>query len=162
MSLPSFLLPFFQWSQNTWIGLLMRDSNWLFPAVEGVHIVALTMLLGAIALLDMRLYGVTLRNKPVSELARELAPWTLYSLVVILVTGAMLFASESVKVFGSGPFQLKMVLLFSAMFLQYTIYRRLTKTDEALVSPRWRKLAATLSLILWFGIGWAGRFIAFL
>ena len=90
MSLPSFLLPFFQWSQNTWIGLLMRDSNWLFPAVEGVHIVALTMLLGAIAVLDLRLYGVTLRNKPVSALARELAPWTLYSLVVILLTGAML------------------------------------------------------------------------
>jgi uncharacterized membrane protein len=140
----------------------MRDSNWLFPAVEGVHIVALTMLLGAIALLDLRLYGVTMRNKPISKLARELAPWTLYSLIIILATGAMLFASEAVKVFSSGPFQIKMILLFSAMLFQYTVYRKLTNAGETLASPRWGKLAATVSLILWFGIGWSGRFIAFL
>ena len=158
----SYLLPFFRWSQETWIGLAMRDSNWLFPAVEGVHIVALTMLLGAILLLDLRLYGVTMRNKPISELARELTPWTLYSLVVILATGAMLFASEAIKVYASGPFRIKMVFLFSAMLFQYSVYRKLTKADEAQASPRWGKLAATVSLVLWFGIGWGGRFIGFL
>lgn len=158
----SYLLPFFQWSQNTWLGLMMRDSNWLFPAVEGIHIVALTMLLGAVALVDLRLYGVTLRNKPVSQVARELAPWTLYSLVVILATGAILFTSEAVKVYDNWPFRIKMVLLFSAVLFHYTIYRKLINADEGLSSPRWGKLAATVSLILWFGIGWGGRFIAFI
>ena len=158
----SFLLPFFRWSQDTWVGLAMRDSNWLFPAVEAVHIVALTLLCGAIALLNLRLFGVALRTKSVSDVAREVAPWTFYSLVLILLTGAMLFASEAVKVYASWPFRIKMIFLFSAMLFHYTVYRRLTKADEALTSPRWGKLAATVSMILWFGIGWGGRFIAFL
>jgi uncharacterized membrane protein len=155
----SFLLPVFQWFNRSVIAEAIRDSNWLFPAIEAVHIVALCVLLGAVFILNLRLLGVALRSTPVSRLARELAPWTLCALVIILTTGVMLFASEAMKCYESPPFQLKMLLLFAAILFHFTIYRRVTTTDGR--SPLWGRLAATLSVALWLGVGFAGRFIAF-
>lgn len=156
------LLPVFQWFDNTSVGAAIRDSSWLFPAIEAVHIVALALLCGAIVILNLRLLGVTLRAKPVSQLARELAPWTLCSLIIILATGVMLFSSEALKCYDSVPFQVKMVLLFAAIVFHFTIYSKLTKADEAHVRPLWSKLAAGVSLLLWFGVGLGGRAIGFL
>ena len=157
----SYLRPVFVWFSNSLIAEAIRSSNWLFPAVEAVHIVALCVLLGAIFLLNFRLLGIALRSTPVSRLARDLAPWTLCSLIIILSTGVMLFSSEAMKCYESPPFQLKMILLFSAIVFHFTIYGRVTNANEGDRSPLWGKLAAGVSLVLWFGIGFAGRAIAF-
>ena len=150
-----------QWFERTWVGTAINHSKWLFPAIEAVHIVALTVLLGAIVFLNLRLLGVTFRAKPVAELAGELAPWMLCSLVIILVSGILLFASEATKAYANGPFQVKMVFLLGAILFHFTIYRKVTNTSDAHANPPWGKLAATVSLILWFGVGWAGRAIGF-
>ena len=63
-----------------WNGLWVRDSRWIFPAIEAVHIVALALLFGAMLVLNLRLLGVTLTYKPAARLAREFAPWILWSL----------------------------------------------------------------------------------
>ena len=87
-----FLLPFFKWAQALTISASIRDSRWMFPAIEAVHIVALAVLLGAILVLDLRLFGVTLRTKPVRQLAYQLEPFTIVSLVMILTSGFVTFA----------------------------------------------------------------------
>ena len=157
-----YLLPIFKFFDKSWIGLLIADSRWLFPAIEAVHIVALALLFGAIIMLNLRLLGLTLTHKPTVQLARELAPWVLCSLIIILVSGFMLFASEAMKAYTSTPFQVKMLFLFAAMIFHYTIHSRLTRVDEAEVSPAWSKLAAVVSLLLWLGVGLGGRAIGFL
>jgi uncharacterized membrane protein len=154
------LLAFCKWAERTWVATSINQSNWLFPAIEAVHIVALTLLLGANVLLNLRLLGLTFRAQRVSELAEELAPWTLCSLVIILVTGAFLFASEATKAYTSGPFRIKMLLLLGAILFHFTIYRKMTNVDVRANLP-WGKLAAAVSLTLWFGVGWAGRAIGF-
>jgi hypothetical protein len=141
---------------------MISDSSWLFPAVEAVHIVALALLCGAILMLNLRLLGITLRNKPVAGLARELAPWVMCSLIIILTSGLLLFSSEAMKAYTSVPFQVKMVFLFAAIVFHYTIYSRVTNADELKISPIWNKLAAAVSLLLWFGVGVGGRAIGFL
>ena len=155
----SYLRPVFVWFNNSAVAEAIRDSRWLFPAVEAVHIVALCVLVGAIFLLNFRLLGVALRSTPVSRLARELAPWTFCALIIILATGLMLFSSEAMKCYESSPFQLKMALLFSAILFHFTIYRRVPMADGP--KPLWGRLAATLSAVLWLGTGFAGRAIAF-
>ena len=155
-----FLLPFFQWTDRTWLSAAINGSKWLFPAIEAVHIVALCLLFGAIVLLDLRLFGLAFRNRPVRDLADELAPWTLCSLIIILVTGVLLFASEAMKSYVSLPFRFKMVFLVAAILFHYTIYRQVT-TVAIDQEPPWGKLAATVSLVLWFGVGWGGRGIGF-
>lgn len=157
-----YLLPIFKWFDASWMGAFVRDSRWIFPAIEAVHIVALALLFGAILMLNLRLLGLTLTNKPIAQLARDLSPWVLSSLIIILATGILLFSSEALKAYASVPFQVKMLFLFSAVIFHYTIYGWVTRTDEGRISPVWNKLAAILSILLWLGVGIGGRGIGFL
>lgn len=155
------LFPFFKWVGGTSISKIINDSNWLFPAIEAVHIVALALLFGAALVLNLRLLGVMLRNVSVAKLARELAPWTFCSLIVILISGALLFASEAVKSFYSVPFRVKMVLLLAAIVFHYTVGRKVSFMAEDRVSPLFSKGTAIVGIALWLSVGFAGRAIAF-
>src|SRR5213079_2806039 len=104
-----FLLPFFRWCDSTWLGETIRSSRIYFPIIETFHLLALTLLFGAVIVLNMRLCGLMMNNQPVKQVAQDLSPWTLWSLVVVLVSGIMLFLSEAMKCYASVPFQVKMV-----------------------------------------------------
>jgi hypothetical protein len=157
-----FLLPFFKWAEGLSISIAIRDSKWLFPAIEGVHIVALAVLFGSILVLDMRLFGITLRTKPVRRLAKELEPFTLVSLVIILTSGFLLYASEAMKCYASAPFHVKMLFLFAAVVFHFTAYSRVARADAANAAPPWGRLVAIVSVLLWLGVGIGGRGIGFL
>src|SRR5437763_9594259 len=109
-----YLLPFFKWSDTSWIGVTVRSSRLYFPIVETLHLLALTLLFGAIFMLNLRLCGLVMKNLPIRQVSRDLSPWLIWSLVTILSTGYVLFASEAMKCYSSGPFQAKMVFLFAA------------------------------------------------
>lgn len=156
------LLPFFKWFDGSAIGNWVRDSRWIFPAIEAVHIVALALLFGAILMLNLRLLGLTLKDKPVAQLARELSAWVFVSLIIILGSGVLLFSSEAMKAYASVPFQVKMLFLFAAMIFHYTIYGWLTRSSDETIGRVWGKLAAIVSILLWLGVGIGGRGIGFL
>jgi hypothetical protein len=148
------IFPFFQWCDSSWLGTTIRNSQFLFPVIEMLHLFALTILLGTTLILSLRLLGVMFRSLPFSELASTLMPWNLWSLAVMLSTGFLLFTSEAVKCYGNDSFRAKMVLLFTALVFRFALYPKLTRN--------WGKLAAGLSLVLWFSVGLAGRAIGFL
>ena len=75
------LLPFFEWCEQLWLGQFIVGSNWLFPVIESVHLLGLSVLGGAILVVDMRLLGLGLKNHPVAELARDARPWLIGALV---------------------------------------------------------------------------------
>ena len=83
------------------------------------------------------------------------------ALGLVLVTGALMFSSEAMKCFQSGPFRLKMGFLFVAIIIHFTLYRKLTRADDGRFNSLSEKLTAILALTLWFGVGIAGRAIAF-
>ena len=155
------LLPFFRWCDHTWIGVTIRDSRFLFPIIETFHLLALALLLATIFVVALRLFGFAMRSLPVGRIARPLAPWTLGSLAVMLTSGILLFLSEALKCYDSGPFRVKMSLLFPAIVFQFTIYRKVTTGDEAGITRLRSSLVASVSLMLWFGVGLAGRAIGF-
>ncbi len=84
----------------------------------------------------------------------------LVGMAVTMGSGSLLFVSEAMKCYGSLPFFVKMGFLFTALVFTFTLHRKLTKRD-APPPPVWGKVAAGLSLFLWFGVGLAGRAIAF-
>jgi len=155
------IYPFFKWANGTWLSKVINDSNWLFPAIEGVHIVALALLFGAVIVLNLRMLGLMMRGRSLPKLARELEPWTLCSLVVILVTGALLFVAEAVKIFHSEPFWVKMTLLLSAIVFHYAVSWRLMLQEDIRLHPVLTKAAAVIGIVLWVGVGFAGRAIGF-
>ena len=81
------LLPLFQALENSAIGTAVRDSLWLFPVVEVFHLIGLAVIGGAVLVVDFRLLGLGLRNHPVSRLARDVQPWVVGSLVLMIAVG---------------------------------------------------------------------------
>ena len=83
------LLPFFQWIQDTPVGLAIRESVWMFPIIEAFHLLALALIGGAVLLVDMRLAGLALRRQPTPQLAKDVEPWLFGSLGVMIATGLL-------------------------------------------------------------------------
>jgi hypothetical protein len=157
----SLVMSFCQWCNNSFFGHGVRNSVWLFPFIEIFHLLALGVLGGTILILNLRLLGLRFRKEPVSELAREVQPWMVSSLVAMLVSGFFLFSSESVKMYGNTGFRTKMIFLALAILFTFTVYRKVIMSDEAEMSPVRHKLAALVSLVLWAGVGLAGRAIGY-
>src|SRR5215467_10235193 len=109
------LFPFFKWCDNTWLGEVIRGSRLYFPIIETFHLLALTILFGAVLVLNLRMCRLLMKTQPTHQVAKDLAPWAGWSLVVILVSGIMLFLSEAMKCYASKPFQVKMLFLFAAI-----------------------------------------------
>jgi hypothetical protein len=154
------LLPFFEWCEATWVGEAIRQSKWLFPGIESVHLLGLVVIAAAVLVVDMRLFGVGLRDQPVKRLARDVHPWLVSSLIVMLVTGVLLFLSESIKCYYSMAFWVKMWSLALAIVFTFTLRRKVVYSDQV-VAPFWNKLTAVTSVGLWAGVGWGGRWIGF-
>jgi hypothetical protein len=149
------------WCSNSFFGHGVRNSVWLFPFIEIVHLLALGVLGGTVLIVNLRLLGIRFRNEPVSNLARELQPWMTRSLVIMLVSGFFLFSSEAEKLYGNWAFRAKMVSLALAILFTFTFHRKVTLSEEKQMSPTWSKVAALISLVLWAGVGLAGRAIGY-
>jgi len=153
--------PFFEWSDKTWLGQAISGTIWAFPVIETIHILALTMMFGAIVIIDLRMLGVGMKKQPVTVLAKNLDPYMTWGLVIMLATGFMLFTSEAMKCFVNDGFKFKMAVLFPAIIFQFTLFRWITHKDESTRTMLLGWVSALLSLILWFGVGVGGRAIGF-
>ena len=156
------LYPLFKWFDSSWVGEVIRGSKYAFPVIEAIHLLGLTVLLGIMVMISMRLFGLILTHLPTRELAKALAPYTTVSILVMLVTGFLLFASEALKCFDSPSFRFKMVSLFLALIFQLTVYRKATTSERVDKSPGYARITAILALVLWFAVGLGGRAIGFL
>jgi hypothetical protein len=152
------LLHFFRWADHLWISEFIRDSTWIFALLEVFHLFGLTLLLGMLVVVNLRLFGAGLTRQTLSQVASDAMPWSIAGMAVTIGSGVLLFVSEALKCYGSGPFFIKMGFLFAALLFTFTFHRRLTKAEQP---SGWSKLAACVSLCLWFGVGLAGRAIAF-
>jgi uncharacterized membrane protein YhdT len=155
------LLPFFQWCYQTPVGEGIRESTWLFPVIEAFHLVGLGLTAGAVLIVDLRLLGAGLSKQPVAQIAAGAKPWLLGGLTLMFSSGIPLFLSESVKCFYSFPFWVKMTSLFLALVFTFTVRRRVTQTDLTFDRALPGRSTAFISLGLWFGVAWGGRWIGF-
>jgi len=159
------MLALCRWLEQTSVGAGIRESLWLFPAIETVHLLGMAVLMGTVGVFDLRLLGWMLRRERVSKLRRRLLPWTWAGFAVQVVTGVLLFSSEAVKVYTNPAFRLKMLLIFlagvHALIFHWTVYRNVASWDDSAVLPIGAKVAGLVSILLWIGVVAAGRFIGF-
>src|SRR5689334_9826934 len=139
---------FAKWSEATSMGRMIRNSEYAFPMIEFVHLAALAVIGGAVLIVDMRMLGFGLKKTSVAELAKDAQPYVTGSLIVMLVTGIMLYSSEATKCYASAAFWIKMVSLLLAMIFTYTVKKHRTARDVE------SKLVGALSILLWFGVAW--------
>ena len=155
------LLRLFEWFELTTVGEIIRSSVWLFPFIEAFHLVAFGVLGGAVLLVDLRLIGLAFRSQPVARVAQEMKPWLQRSLAVAVVSGSLLFVSESVKCYYSEAFWIKITGLFVALIFTATIRRKVTMAEAGNIGPIWNRLVGVVSIGLWATVAWGGRWIGF-
>lgn len=155
-------LPFFEWCGKTWLGTTVRDTVWAFPVIETFHLLALAVLLGTVLIVNLRILGLGSRHSANPQMARELEPWMLTGLAVLILSGIPMFLSEPMKCYESYSFPIKMCLLLLAILWHFTIQRKWSAPDPSRLAPLKGKLAACVSIMLWAGIGIAGKGIPYL
>jgi Family of unknown function (DUF6644) len=160
------MFAFCQWLENSQFGTAIHQSLWLFPLIETAHLFGIVLLVGATSALDLRLLGLTMKRESVSTLAGRLLPWAWVGLTIQVLTGFCLFASEATRCWENKAFRIKMVMLvlagLNALIFHQIIYRRVASWDKSAATPIGAKFAGCCSILLWFGIVAAGRWIAFL
>jgi hypothetical protein len=139
-------------------------TEWLFPMIETLHVMALTMVLGTIAMVDLRLLGVASRESAVSQLSRELLPWTWAAWCIAAVFGTLMFMSNATTYAANLQFRLKFVCMglaaLNMLSFHFGPYRRVALWDSG-EPPASAKLAGALSLSLWIGVVFFGRWTGF-
>jgi hypothetical protein len=137
----------------------MQTSQWAFALVEVVHLLALAALGGSVLFLDLRLLGITLRAESAAAISRDLGRILLVSLVVMIFSGIGLLSEESMKCYYSPAFRWKMALLATAVLFYFTLHRRAALRAGTGAASLAQRAIAIVSLLLWLGVGVAGRAI---
>ena len=159
------LLQVAQGIEASHIGTAIRESMWAFPILNLVHLLGLMVAAGTIVYWDLRLLGLGLRRTAVSELGRQLLPWTWGGFGVMLLSGLLLAWCEAGRLYSNFFFRTKVVLLLLAglnvLVFHLTVYRGVSAWDRARVTPLRARMAGALSLALWLGLIAAGRAIGY-
>jgi len=136
----------------------LNSSELTFPILECCHILGFAISVGTIAIVDFRLLGIGMRRETPSQLGKDTFFWTLGGLVLMLFSGLMLFSSDPDNYYLNWAFDLKMVFFVLAIIFNYTIHRKVVKSD----APNGGALVACVSLALWSCVVFGGIFIGFL
>jgi hypothetical protein len=154
-----------QWINDTTLATSIRESDLVYPIIETIHVLAIALLVGTVAIVDLRLLGIVLKRERVSRIAGQVLPLTWAGFVAMFVSGGLLFLAQASKSYANPVFRIKMLLLVlvgvNPLVFHSTIYRSVGTWDDAPATPGRARLAAVLSIILWSGIIVAGRAIAY-
>ena len=135
-------------------------ESWWFPLLESIHVVAITLVVGSILMVDLRLIGVAARGYPVSRMSKELVPWTWVGFGVAVVTGIGLFITRAGSYMENPAFQVKLLLIALAglnmVMFHFSVFRGVAAWDQT-TTPSIAKASAGLSLAFWSGVVLAGR-----
>ncbi|MGZ3346831.1 MAG: DUF6644 family protein [Caulobacteraceae bacterium] len=155
----------FEWLESWPVSEGIRQSSWMFPAFESVHVIAITLVVGSVMVVDLRVLGLASRRQRVTELSLSVLPWTWGAFVIALVSGAFLFAAKAHTYFDNVNFRLKMFMMAAAfvnmLAFHYGPYRSVQAWDAGGRVPASAKLGCALSLTFWVLIVAMGRWIGF-
>jgi hypothetical protein len=161
MSAPAWCL----WLENTGVAVALKESAYLFPIVEGTHLLGMSVSVGLIFLLDLRLLRLAFRNEPVSRIMRQVAPWMTAGFALVFATGLALFAANATAAYVNWFFRLKLALVVlagvNAAYYQVVYFPQMTQWDVAADIPRGPRVVAAVSIVCWALVIAFGRTMAY-
>jgi hypothetical protein len=157
-------MEFFTWLKDTAFGTAVRESLWIYPTFEILHLFGIVLLVGGIAMTDLRLVGLS-RRLPVTLTARHLLPWVWVGFALAVISGLSLFAGFATDYWVNTAFRIKLILIavagLNAGLFHFRVYRGVAAWNENTASPLAARAFAVVSIALWFSVIAAGRLIAY-
>ena len=147
-----------RWIEHTSVSKVIANADWIIPAFQTVHILAIAVVISTMGMLDLRLMGFTGMRYPLRAMVDRYEPWMWISVLVLLCTGAVLIIGEPERSLGNWVFQVKMGLLASVLLLTVVFKQLLRRQVDAWERPQWAaKLTGLVSLLLWIGLASSAR-----
>ena len=157
---------FLQQLQDSSLGVALSESIYMYPLVEGSHLISLVFSFGLILLTDLRLIGFFLPTVPVNQLLHKLRPWLLGGFLVTFTTGFLLVFVNGPTLVNNFLLPLKLLLIFiaglNAIWFEIKFGRRVSEWGNQKQFPKGAKLAGWVSLISWSLVVVCGRLIPYL
>jgi hypothetical protein len=152
--------------ENSRLGIAIAEGRYAFPILEGVHLIGLSVAVGLIMLIDLRLIGVFLEDVPVRKLHGQLQPYVLGGFALVILAGCLLFTSEATTVIVSPPWPFKTFFFLlggaNALYFELVIARRPQALPDHGPLPHGVRRAGTASLVLWTLVIICGRLIPYI
>jgi hypothetical protein len=152
------------WLDASVLAHAMRTRMWLYPIVEIVHIIGFVMLVGTVAMFDLRLLGFS-KKLSIQALGRHLLPWSVAALLLVIPAGLMMFSAHPQDFAANNVFLLKLGLIslagVNAGLFHVGAYRSVAAWDAGVGTPAAAKAHALLSIGLWLAVICCGRLLAY-
>jgi uncharacterized membrane protein len=156
---------FLEWLQALPWAVFIHQKAWAFTTVEVVHVFAISLVIATIMIVDLRLLGLASKKRPVSELSRQVLPFTWAAFVLAVIAGSLLFISRATDYFVNPMFWVKMALIVIAginmMVFEFITVRSVQEWNLDPTPPRAARLAGGISIACWVLVLVCGRLIAF-
>jgi hypothetical protein len=153
-----------QWFQDTALATAIRESAIVFPVILSLHLTGMGLFGGMILMTDLRLLGIAMTKRPVSDVVNGLRPWKHLGLTLTATCGILLLWSKAAIYYPNPYLRIKLVLfvliIIHALVFR-SVYRNVADLDRSPVIPGRAKLAAALSVVLWISVVTAGRWIGY-
>jgi len=154
------LFKLFDLLEQSFVGVIIRDSTWLFPLIEAFHLIGFAVLGGSVLLGDFRLMRFCLTSRPVDYVLLQTIPWFKFGILIMFLTGVPLFLSEAIKCYYSRAFWIKISVLILGIFFTFLLRNPLglkLSSSESVVL----KIIGLTSISLWAVVAGSGRWIGF-
>ncbi len=154
-----------KWLESTALATQIRESLYLFPFAEAIHVIGLALVFGTILVLDLRLLGIASSERPFNKVANDILKVTWAAFALTAITGAIMFITNADVYFHNIYFRVKILLLVlsgvNMAAFEVTARKSVKEWDTAKSAPRAGRVVATVSLVLWISIIFTGRLIGF-
>jgi hypothetical protein len=143
----------------------IRNSLYLFPLIESLHVIGVTLVFGTILIIDLRLLGLASAGRAFTAVASDVFRWTWLAFVVAVATGGLMFVTNAGTYYGNAYFRAKMALLvlsgLNMLAFELTAMRSVRTWDRQAAAPFSGKTIAALSLAIWISVIFLGRWVGF-
>jgi hypothetical protein len=154
-----------EWLQATSLAVFIHQTKWVFTTIEVIHVVAISLVIGSIAIVDLRLLGIASTRRPFTQLARDVLPLTWTAFVLAAVTGSLMFISQAAAYFTTTTFWIKMSIMALAginmLIFEFITVQGVEEWDVEPTPPPPARLAGGISIACWLLIFVFGRWTGF-
>jgi uncharacterized membrane protein len=155
-----------EWLEATSLAVFIHDRPWAFTTLEVIHVIAISLVIGTIMLVDLRLLGFASTKRPFVEFARGILPITWFAFAIAALTGSLMFVSKATDYYVNPTFLIKMSLIVVAginmLIFEFGTVRGVREWNLKSIPPRSARLAGGISLACWIAVLIFGRWTGFI